>query len=59
MLARAARSALVLDVRSTPDPAPGQVLVKVSACGVCRTDLHLVDGELRRPDRLSFLPEMR
>ncbi len=29
-----------------PDPGPGEVLVKVSACGVCRTDLHLVDGEL-------------
>ncbi len=32
--------------RPVPDPRPGQVLVKVSACGVCRTDLHLVDGEL-------------
>jgi propanol-preferring alcohol dehydrogenase len=32
----------------TPDPAPGpgQVLVKVSACGICRTDLHVVEGEL-------------
>lgn len=29
-----------------PVPGPGQVLVKVAACGVCRTDLHLVDGEL-------------
>ena len=29
-----------------PKPAPGQVLVRVDACGVCRTDLHLVDGEL-------------
>jgi alcohol dehydrogenase, propanol-preferring len=29
-----------------PSPGPGQVLVKVSACGVCRTDLHVVDGEL-------------
>jgi propanol-preferring alcohol dehydrogenase len=29
-----------------PRPRAGQVLVKVSACGVCRTDLHLVDGEL-------------
>jgi propanol-preferring alcohol dehydrogenase len=30
-----------------PEPGPGQVLVEVSACGVCRTDLHVVDGELR------------
>jgi propanol-preferring alcohol dehydrogenase len=29
-----------------PQPGPGQVLIKVRACGVCRTDLHLVDGEL-------------
>ena len=30
----------------TPEPAPGELLVQVRACGVCRTDLHLVDGEL-------------
>jgi propanol-preferring alcohol dehydrogenase len=29
-----------------PDPPPGQVLLKVRACGVCRTDLHIVEGEL-------------
>jgi propanol-preferring alcohol dehydrogenase len=29
-----------------PRPAPGQVLIRVRACGVCRTDLHLLDGEL-------------
>lgn len=29
-----------------PTPGPGQVLVKVAACGICRTDLHVVDGEL-------------
>lgn len=34
---------------ATPVPGPDQVLVKVSACGVCRTDLHLVDGELPDP----------
>lgn len=32
-----------------PEPGPGQVLIRVSACGVCRTDLHVVDGELTRP----------
>ena len=32
--------------RDIPEPGPNQVLVKVSACGVCRTDLHVVDGEL-------------
>jgi propanol-preferring alcohol dehydrogenase len=32
--------------RPDPAPGPGQVLIKVSCCGVCRTDLHIVDGEL-------------
>ncbi|HEU0336398.1 MAG TPA: alcohol dehydrogenase catalytic domain-containing protein, partial [Gaiellaceae bacterium] len=32
-----------------PEPRPGQLLVRVHACGVCRTDLHVVDGELPRP----------
>jgi alcohol dehydrogenase, propanol-preferring len=32
-----------------PEPARGEVLVRVLACGVCRTDLHIVDGELARP----------
>ena len=35
--------------RPDPRPGPGQVLVRVSACGVCRSDLHLVDGELPDP----------
>jgi len=38
-----------------PVPGPGQVLLRVSACGVCRTDLHVVDGELRRP-KLPLVP---
>jgi len=32
-----------------PEPAAGQVLIKVKACGVCRTDLHILDGELDKP----------
>jgi propanol-preferring alcohol dehydrogenase len=32
-----------------PEPGPGQVVVSVAACGVCRTDLHIVDGELPDP----------
>lgn len=38
-----------------PEPGPGQVRVGVSACGVCRTDLHVVDGELPHP-RLPVIP---
>ena len=40
---------LVLKSVPLPAPKPGQVLLKVQACGVCRTDLHIVDGELDRP----------
>jgi propanol-preferring alcohol dehydrogenase len=32
-----------------PEPGPGQLLLRVRACGVCRTDLHVFDGELRDP----------
>lgn len=32
-----------------PQPGPGEIRVKVAACGVCRTDLHVVDGELSNP----------
>jgi D-arabinose 1-dehydrogenase-like Zn-dependent alcohol dehydrogenase len=32
-----------------PDPGPGQIRLRVAACGVCRTDLHVVDGELGGP----------
>ena len=37
--------------REAPEPGPGQVRVRVSVCGVCRTDLHLAEGDLdpRRP----------
>ena len=37
---------LRLVLRETPQPGPGSVLLRVSACGVCRTDLHIIDGEL-------------
>ncbi len=38
-----------------PEPGPGQVLVRVSACGVCRTDLHVVDADLTEP-KLPLVP---
>ncbi len=38
-----------------PTPAPGQVRIRVRACGVCRTDLHIVDGDLARPERPVIL----
>ena len=46
---------LRMEERPTPAPAAGEVLVAVSACGVCRTDLHVVDGELPDP-KLPIVP---
>jgi propanol-preferring alcohol dehydrogenase len=39
---------LRLEERDVPSPGPGQLLVHVLACGLCRTDLHVVDGELQQ-----------
>ena len=47
---------LVLNEVPVPRPVPGEVLVKIAACGVCRTDLHIVDGELPA-HRLPLVPE--
>jgi alcohol dehydrogenase, propanol-preferring len=44
-----AKTSLRLIERRPPEPHDGQVLVRVRACGVCRTDLHIVDGELSAP----------
>ena len=46
MVLKAPRAALELLGVADPHPGPGQLLVKVGACGICRTDLHVVDGEL-------------
>ena len=40
---------------AAPTPGPGQVAIRIGACGVCRTDLHIVDGELDRP-KLPLIP---
>jgi len=50
------RKALRLDPdKPVPRPGAGEVLIRVHACGVCRTDLHVVDGELALP-RLPLVP---
>lgn len=41
--------------RPGPSPGPGQILISVSTCGVCRTDLHIVDGDLTEP-KLPLVP---
>lgn len=49
MMLRHPRSALEWTDLPLPAPGPGEVRVRVLACGVCRTDLHVVDGELSDP----------
>ena len=51
---QAPRTPLVATTRPVPDPGPGELRLRVHACAVCRTDLHLADGELpmaRQPIR--------
>ena len=54
---RAPGRALELDQRPVPALERGELLLRVRACGVCRTDLHLVDGELPEPT-LSVVPAL-
>jgi len=49
MVLEATGRPLVPRSRAVPVPGPGEVLLRVLACGVCRTDLHVVDGELASP----------
>src|SRR6202162_5541257 len=55
MLLDAARAPLRAADVPRPEPAAGQVLVKIHACALCRTDLHIVDGELTQP-KLPLVP---
>ncbi|HYS12956.1 MAG TPA: zinc-dependent alcohol dehydrogenase family protein [Burkholderiaceae bacterium] len=55
MVLDAPRRPLRLDQRPDPQPGAGEVRVRVEACAVCRTDLHIVDGELDLP-RLPLVP---
>jgi len=49
MRLRAAKEPLRLEELPVPDPAAGQVRIRVAVCAVCRTDLHIVSGELTEP----------
>lgn len=55
MVLRALRTPLVSEERPLPVPAPGEVRIRVEACAVCRTDLHVVDGDLPFP-KLPVIP---
>ena len=49
MVLNAPGSALLWTELPDREPGPGEIRVKVLACGVCRTDLHVLDGELPNP----------
>jgi propanol-preferring alcohol dehydrogenase len=49
MVLNAPRTELILEDLPEPQPGEGQVLLSIAACAVCRTDLHVVDGELPNP----------
>jgi propanol-preferring alcohol dehydrogenase len=55
MVLRRTGEPLAMEERPQPTPGPGQIRVRVEACGVCRTDLHVVDGELPDP-KLPIVP---
>jgi len=55
MIFESPKMPLRLRDRPAPRPGAGEVLIKVSACGVCRTDLHILDGELSAP-KLPLVP---
>ncbi|NRG17800.1 zinc-dependent alcohol dehydrogenase family protein [Rhizobiales bacterium] len=55
MVLEAAGQPLKLTQREIPSPASGQLLIEILACGVCRTDLHVIDGELPDP-KLPIVP---
>jgi alcohol dehydrogenase, propanol-preferring len=46
MVLRARSASLIPEQRPDPQPGPGQIRVRVEACAICRTDLHVIDGEL-------------
>jgi propanol-preferring alcohol dehydrogenase len=55
MVLKRPHDGLVLTEMSLPQPSPQQILIRVLACGVCRTDLHVVDGELTE-GKLPIIP---
>ncbi|WP_332769212.1 zinc-dependent alcohol dehydrogenase family protein [Phenylobacterium sp.] len=49
MVLKTPRTPLVAEACADPEPGPGELRLRVRACGVCRTDLHVVDGDLGAP----------
>lgn len=55
MVLKQPKTLLELEDIAIPEPEEGQIRIKVSVCGICRTDLHVVDGELAEP-KLPLVP---
>ncbi|QRM36133.1 alcohol dehydrogenase catalytic domain-containing protein (plasmid) [Microvirga sp. VF16] len=55
MVFHKARAPLCMEERPLPSPGPREIRVAVEACTVCRTDLHMVDGDLPHP-KLPLAP---
>lgn len=55
MVLHKVRTPLVCEERPLPSPAPGEIRLTVEACAMCRTDLHVVDGDLPNP-KLPIIP---
>lgn len=55
MLMKNSHEKLIYTQIEKPTPSAYQILIKVTACGICRTDLHVVDGELKYP-KLPLVP---
>ena len=55
-VARAFGKPLVIEEVEVPRPGPGELLVKIEACGVCHTDLHAVEGDWPVKPNPPFIP---
>ena len=55
MVLSAPATPLRMQKRDDPIPGDGEIRIRISACGVCRTDLHIIDGELKSP-KLPLIP---
>ncbi len=55
-IARTLKQPLAIETLPVPKPGPGDILIKVVACGVCHSDLHAVDGDWDPPPNLPLIP---
>ena len=54
-----ARTPLKIEKLAEPEPGPGELLIRIVACGVCHSDLHAIDGDWTPGPVLPLIPAMR